>query len=110
MLLKGDDEEDIHRPLVEIKQICVSLFYISHPPSVRHLLKISLGYSPWGHKGLDTTEQLSTYTHPKNKRQSHTHTPKTKDSESRYSEEKILILLNLNSGRDRMTPKGTQYS
>ena len=32
----------------------------------------------------------------------------TKGSESRYSEERILILLNLNSGRDRTTPKDVQ--
>ena len=33
-----------------------------------------MGCSPWGHKGLDTTERLSTHTH------THTHTPLTPES------------------------------
>ena len=33
-------------------------------PERSHVQRSLEGYSPWGHKELDITEQMSTYTHP----------------------------------------------
>ena len=68
MLIEGDDEEDIRSPLVEIKQVCFSVLHISSSFYETSSENFRLGYSPWGHKELDMTEQLSTYIH------THTHT------------------------------------
>ena len=73
MLIEGDDEEDIRSPLVEIKQVCFSVLHISSSFYETSSENFRLGYSPWGHKELDMTEQLSTYIHTHTHTHTHTH-------------------------------------
>ena len=49
-------------------------------PGKSHGQRNLMGYSPWGHKELNTTELLSTHTHIHTHTHTHTHTPSSSPS------------------------------